>query len=113
MRPAPAPMERSRSDAAMGGPELGLADLRRAEPGGRQWSATAALGSRRYVAHCGSPSWATPIKRQCAPRGTAGGTASVQPSSSSSRSAFRWLHDVHDATQFSQEWGPPRLRGTT
>ena len=51
--------------------------------------------------------------RQCRPFGGVSGVRSVHPSSARSRSAFRWLHDAQQATQFSQLCAPPRLRGTT
>ena len=73
----------------------------------------AALGSLRYTAHWGSPSYMAPISRQCGPRGAAGAQRSDQPSSSTSRSPLLWLHRMHEATQFSQVCVPPRLRGIT
>src|SRR3954447_4772038 len=45
--------------------------------------------------------------------GSRGGCGSRSPTSESSRSSLRELHDRHDATTLSQAWGPPRERGTT
>jgi hypothetical protein len=72
-----------------------------------------AAGAPRYGRQSGSASEKCASNRQCGPCGTLGTTRSRQPSSLSSRSALRWLQRAQQATQFSHECGPPRLRGTT
>src|SRR5262245_21564636 len=74
----------------------------------RNYAATPSHGS-----HAGSGSTASTRMPPAARSGARGTNSRLQPSSASILSALRELHVRQAATQFSHEWVPPRLRGTT
>lgn len=82
------------------------------------WRRPGRIGGRQAASsnqgcHAGSASSDSHRRPEPTRLGLPGSNARCQPISDSRRSAFRALHLAQQATQFSHECAPPRLRGIT